>query len=180
MSRFDWRYELQSMWQGMDRDLQQQVGQTIPWYVFDRTNTVVDPIYDVGKDVYDYYPDSTGAPGGRRWKPPVFLPVMNAVKVEASEAQNDRGFYTVDTLHVVFSVDAARKAGLEDIIFSPNNHDLDRIVYENKVFAVDELKVRGILTADYAVCAAECQQVKDEELVNDPDFQQWIRADYQS
>lgn len=165
---FDYRDELDNIWRGIDRDMQQQVGQTVLWYVYDSTNSVIDPIYDVG---------SYTAPGGRKWQAPRLLPVANAIKLEGQEVTNDRGFYVTDTLQLVFSVKAAREAGLTDIIYRPDAHDIDRVVYENKVFEVDQLRVRGVLTADYAVVGVNLLQVKPEELVNDPDFSAYIAKD---
>lgn len=167
-AHFDWRYELRSMWKGMSRDLQQPVGQTVPWYVFDSSTTIVDPIYDVG---------SNAATGGRRWKAPHPIAVMSAVKLEGQEVTNDRGLYITDVLKLVFSVEAARNAGLSDLVFAPDAHNVDRVVYEHKVFEVNQVRSRGILTADYAVIGVDLYQVSAEELVNDPDFQQYIPTD---
>lgn len=166
MSRLDWRYELEGIGRGIRKDLQEQVGQTVLWYVFDAQDSVVDDIYDVG-----------AIPSGRVWFPPVYLPVASAIKFEAEEVANDRGFYTVDTLRLVFSVDAAARAGLGGLVLRPDEHDIDRVVYENKVFAVDQIRVRGILTAGYAVVGIDAKQVKSEELVNDPQFQAFIPRD---
>jgi hypothetical protein len=145
----------------MSRDLQQPVGQTVPWYVYDGIDTQVDPVYGVG---------SYTSGGGRKWYPPRYLAVLSAVKLEGGEVTNDRGFYVVDTLHLVFSVRAARNAGLSDLVFNPDQHDVDRVIYEDKVFEVGQLKVRGMLTADYTTVGVDLRQVKSEELVNDPNF----------
>lgn len=167
MSRIDWRSELDNIYEGMAQDLQDPVGQTVDWYLYDSTSTTVDEIYDVG-----------AIPAGRKWKAPKFLPVLGAIKLEGEEVQNDRGFYVLDTLQVIFSSDAAQKSGLGDIIYRPDQHNVDRLVYENKVFGIDNVRVRGVLKAGYAVCAAQCRQIKREELVNDgPQFQPFIALD---
>lgn len=163
---FDYRAELDNIARGIDRDMQQPVGQTLPWYIYDSASTVVDSIYDVG-----------AVPTGRKWFAPQYLEVANAIKLEGTEVANDRGFYVLDTITLVFSADAARKSGLQDLINRPDEHNLDRVVYENKVFAINQVRVRGVLSAGYAVCAAEGVQVKFEELVNDPQFQSYIPLD---
>lgn len=165
--RFDWRYELANIRDGMDLDLQQQVGQTVPWYVFDPESSEVDPVYDVGS--------SSGI--GRRWKDPQYLRVLSAVKVEGRNTVNDRGLYTVSTLRLAISVHHAREAGLESVVFTPEQHEVDRVVYEGKVFGVREVRSRGVLTADYAVVGVDCQQIKAEELVNDPQFAAFMPLD---
>ena len=167
-SRFDWRLEMDNIYSGMQGDLALPVGQVVPWYVFDSVNTEVDPIFDIA---------STG--NGRQYLSARPLQVMNAVKVEGTRVTNDRGRYTIDTLRVVFSADAARLAGLSDLIVNPNNHTSDRLVYENKVFDVTNLRVRGEVYGlySYAVIAADCQQTKREELINDPQFRAYIALD---
>ncbi len=88
--------------------------------------------------------------------------------------RDERGLYTVDTMNIVISAAAVRQSGLTDLITLPQSHYDDRVVYEGKVFAVDDIRVRGILTAGYAVVGVMCRQVKDEELINDQTFQQFI------
>lgn len=150
----------------MDRNLQKPAGQTLPWYVYDPTNTLVDPIYDVGD-----------TPSGRRWKSPVLVPALGVIKLEAQEIRNDDGFYVVDTIEVYISPDTARAVGLSDIIWNPDNHDIDRVVYENKVFTITQVRVRGALVAGYAIVVAQGVQVKNEELVNDPQFYQYWQVE---
>jgi hypothetical protein len=164
--RFDWRYELDSIHRGMDRELHQTIGQIVPWFVYDPTRTVVDDIYDVASSVNT----------GRVWKPPVSVAVLNAIKLEANAPINQRGLYTVDTLQVIISPDALRLAGLSDVIENPNVHVVDRIVYENKVFDIEQIRVRGVLQGDYsyAVVGLDARQVKREELVNDL-TEQWSK-----
>lgn len=164
--RFDWRFELNNISEGMRDDLQHEVGQTVPWYVFDPEATEVDPIYDTG---------STGV--GRRWKTAIGLPVLGAIKLEGGQQPNDRGLYTVSTLRLIVSVAEARRVGLDDVVFNPEGHVVDRVVYENKVFGFGEVRSRGILTAEYAVIGVDCHQVKAEELVNDPQFRQYMPLD---
>lgn len=167
--RFDWRYELNGIYNGLDLDLQKQTGQIVPWYVYDAAATTVDSLYDTGS--------SDG--GGRRWKYPINIPVLDSIKVEDTETPSQRGLYTVDTIKILVSPDALRLAGLWDIVENPNEHLVDRVVYENKVFGVSSIRVRGRLSGQYsyAMVAVEGQQVKREELVNDPDFRTFIPYD---
>ena len=163
MNRFDWRFELRNIYAGQDLDLQQQVGQTVPWYLYDTADTATDPIYDVG-----------ATPQGRRWYPPLLLPALSVVKLEGQQVRNDEGFYVTDILRVVFSPETARLVGLGDLILHPDIHDKDRIVYENKVFSINQVRIKGVVTAGYAIGVADAVQVKSEELVNDPQFQTYI------
>lgn len=160
MSRaFDWRYELASIHEGMERDLHQPVGQVVPWYVFDAETTEVDPIYDTGS-----------ASVGRRWLDPVRVPTLSVIKYEGREIRNDRGEYITSTLNVVISAAALQKCGLADVVLNPEHHTNDRIVYEGMIFDIGEVRGRGVLTAGYAVVGISAAQVMPEELVNDPQF----------
>ena len=94
VGRFSPKYEVQSMRKGTSRDLQRPVGQTVDWYVYDDAASVMDAVYDVG-----------ASSGGRVWKAPLRLPVVNAYVFQSEMYQNDRGFYTVDTLRLYVNYD---------------------------------------------------------------------------
>jgi len=166
VSRFDARFELANIWDGMDRDLQRDVGQSIPWYVYDAAATTVDSIYDVG-----------ASSGGRKWKSPVYVPCLGVINLEDDEKVNDRGQYLIDTVRVSISPDALRSAGLQDVVDRPHEHVNDRVVYEGMVFAIHQVRVRGNLLGGYAVIGVDAYQVKNEELRNDAQFQKWTSLD---
>lgn len=159
MSRFDARFELDNIHEGMDEDLQREVGQILPWYVFDRDASVVDDVYDVGS-----------ATGGRKWKDPVLVPALSVVNLEDDEIINDRGQYLIDTIRIAINPDALRIAGLHDVVERPHEHANDRVVYEGMVFAVHQVRVRGTLRSGYVVVGVDAQQVKPDELTNDAQF----------
>lgn len=165
--RFDWAYEVDSIWEGMANDLQEPVGPTVPWYVYSSADTQVDPIYDVGSYT-----------AGRFWKPPLYLPVLSAIRSEGQRQTDERGEYIVDSLRLIVAVDAARRAGLTDVVMRPDQHTVDRVVYQSLVFSSVQVRVRGLVKADYAVVGIDMTQVKMEELVNDPQFQQYIPLDF--
>ena len=168
--RFDYRYELESIYRGMDRDLHQVVGQILPWYVFDNADTTTDSVYDVG----------SGDRVGRTWYDPLDVPTLSIIKVEANVPINKRGLYPVDTLNVVISPDALRLAGLDDILANPDLHAVDRLVYEGKVFGVEQIRVRGAIKGDYdyVVVGVDARQIKRDELYNDdPYWQQFLARD---
>lgn len=166
MSRFDARAELDNIYEGMDKDLQRETGQTLAWFVFDRTASVVDDVYDVG---------SSG--GGRKWKKPIYVPALNIIHLEDDEKVNDRGQYLIDTIRIAFSPEALASVGLQDVLNDPDDHTNDRVVYENKVFAIHQVRVRGELRAGYAVVGIDANQVKRDELTNDSQFQKYIGLD---
>lgn len=157
--RFDDRYELNAIYEGMQEDLQEFIGQYIPYYRFDREASVVDPIYDVG-----------GEGGGRRFKSPFLLPTISAGLEEGVEINTGQGQYTTDVCHLVVSYDQAEKAGLRKMKTNWRLFLGDRFIYLDTVFQVRNIQVRGPVGNRYEVLGIDGWQVNAEELVNDPDF----------
>ena len=157
--RFDHRYELAGIFEGMKHDLQQFAGQQIPWYRFDAENSVQDPIYDVGNET-----------GGRRFKKPFTLPCISSDLEEGVEVNSGQGSYTTDIAHLVVSYDQAEKAGMRGLAKNWRMYLGDRFVYNATVFQVRNIQVRGPLRDKYEVLGIDGWQVNPEELVNDPDF----------
>lgn len=164
--RFDQRYELDSIFDGTEYDLQQYEGQTIPWYVFDRETSRTDPVYDVGTD------DVTG---GRRWKKPILLPVLTVIRTEGAANTNQGGLYVSDTVHVGVSVRQAERAGLRALEDAPDRHLADRFVWNGTVFSPTRIQERGLLQQRFTVIGIDALEVNPEELVNDPDFRQYAQ-----
>lgn len=71
---------MKSIRHGISQDLQRPVGQSVEWRLFDATATSVDDTYDIGAHT-----------GGRVWKAPVTLPVVNAYVFQNEMYANDRG-----------------------------------------------------------------------------------------
>lgn len=160
--RFDTRYELGAIYEGMQEELQEFIGQYIPWYQFDRENSVIDPIYDVGAET-----------GGRKFHRPFLLPVISAGLEEGVEINTGQGEYTTDVAHLVVSYDQAEKAGLRRMKTNWRTFLGDRFIYNDTVFQVRSIQVRGPVGERYEVLGIDGWQVNAEELVNDPDFQKW-------
>lgn len=160
--RFKIDLERQSIAKGIDYDLQQQVGQSIEWWVFDPENTEVDDLYDVG--------DSDG---GRRYIGPIVIPTFNAVILQGEPRQTERGFYNTDVLRAsinITEIDAHLRDSISDAL---NDYLLDRIVYREQVFIPTRIYPRGLVEDKYTVFTVEADQVNPEQLVNDPQFSQY-------
>jgi hypothetical protein len=178
--RFNIGYERDSFINGTTAELVNTVGNTVQWWIYDQVNTVLDPTYDVGS--------SDSATGGRRWKSPLIVPVINASLTQGSTAQNDRGFYNTDILHITLNVDiieepvSLRGASyatipqLKNLEINPDEYLRDRIVFRDEVFTPTRVFPRGIIKNNYTVLVIECNQVNPEELVNDKQFVHY--ADY--
>lgn len=160
MGRFDSQYEYASIERGMQADLQKPVGQTLLWYVFDSSGSMWDPVYDVASS-------ETGA--GRVWKNPVKVRVLSTQRSEGA-AQIENGLYTVDSLHIVCSIDEATRS-LLDMVDDWHAHLDDRIVFNKTLFSPTSIQERGLLGQNsYTVIGVDAKQVTREEAVNDVTF----------
>jgi hypothetical protein len=161
--RFDTQFEVFSIYEGISEDLQVPVGQEVDWWVYDSVNTVGDPIYDVGNSVS----------GGRQFKTPVSIPVVGASIVQGQFFDNDRGFYTSDNLRLIVAVDV-----MDDIIpgfsLKPDVHLKDRLVYRNEVFTPTLIYPKGHIHQHLTVITIQADQVNTEQLVNDPQFANYL------
>lgn len=157
---FNARYEFDSIERGMQDDLATPVGQTVNWYLFNAAGSELDDVYDVGADFY---------PGGRRWYPPLPLPVINSMRTEGAKEWTD-GLYTADTIHLVMSSTQAQRNAMPNLTANWQSHLRDRIVFHGAVFTPTRIELRGIIEDSYTVIGVDAIQVNPEELVNDPDF----------
>lgn len=155
LGRFDAEYEVKSMRSGIGRDLQRPVGQAVKWYLYDPEESESDPVYDVGS-----------SDGGRIWKDPILIPVVNAFTLQAQQFQNDRGFYTVDTLRIVINFDDVIRF-LPSLQYHPDQHLLDRIEFRAQMYIPTRVFPKGQVHYEYMGLLVEATQVKPEEQVND-------------
>lgn len=174
--RFNIAYERGSNVSGTTVELVQTVGTFVDWWIYDQTSTVIDPIYDVA---------SSGIGGGRKWKTPFTIPVVNAHLEQGVTVQSERGFYNTDQLTIVINVDvienhlnfyganASNTRELSTVEINPDAYLRDRIVFRRQVFTPVKVLPQGIIKDKYSLLQISCEQVNAEELVNDSQFQQY-------
>ena len=155
LGRFDAEYEVKSIRAGISRDLQVPVGQSVKWYFYDSVSSQSDPIYDVGSN-----------DGGRVWLDPITVPVVNAFIYQAEQFQNDRGFYTVDTLRIVINYDDVLRY-IPSLDIQPDIHLLDRVEFRGSLYTPNRVFPKGQIGYEYMGLLVEATQVKPEEQVND-------------
>jgi hypothetical protein len=155
IGRFDQELEVKSIRHGITQDLQVPTGQTVDWYRFDSAATTVDRIYDVGSST-----------GGRKWKKPFTLPVVNAYVFQNEIYQNDRGFYAVDTLRLFVNYDDVIRF-IPTLDSDPDQHIKDRCKFRGQMYMANRIFPRGQVQYDYVVLTVDLTQVKTEEQVND-------------
>ncbi len=154
-----------------DRDIelhQRAFGMVVQWYFFNVEDSVIDDLYDEGAD--------TPVTGGRRWRGPLPVPVLSAVRQEGFKSTSDDGMYTLDTIDIRLSHEQARRVGLlPNMDQNTELHLRDRVVYDNRVFGLRNIQVTGQAESsghDVMVRILGVQ-VRPDELVNDPDFKDW-------
>ncbi|MFM6199289.1 MAG: hypothetical protein ACKPE1_09130, partial [Dolichospermum sp.] len=64
-----------------------------------------------------------------------------------------------------------------DVIKNPNSHIKDRVVFQNEVFVPTRVLPRGRYSNFYSVVTIDCNLLNPEELVNDPQFQNFADTD---
>jgi hypothetical protein len=167
--RFKIDFENKSMEEGIVDELRDPVGTEVDWWVWDPAalaadyNTWVDPIYSTSNET----------PGqGRRWNSPIKLPVIMGQQLRGTNVLNERGWYVTDTLRLVISVADVNRI-LPSLLTDPNQQIKDRVVFQDEVFVPTRVLPRGRYSNFYSVVTIDCNQVNPEELVNDPQFQNY-------
>lgn len=155
IGRFDPELEVRSIRHGITQDLQAPVGQVVGWRLFDPLATVTDEIYDVGSST-----------GGRVFKKPIIMPVVNAYVFQSEQYQNDRGFYTVDTLRLFVNYNDVIRF-IPDLETDPDAHIKDRVEFREQMYVPNRVFPRGQINMDYMMLTVDLNQVKPEEQVND-------------
>ncbi len=145
---------------------QQQVqGTNIEWWFYRPDETVV----------IDPYDEADIASGGKRFHGPYLIPVYDITRVEGSVQAPGEGFQTYDTVRMVLGYDQARRAGLlpeVDRTSDGNTHLKDRFVWDRHVWKPYTIVSRGLLSnlRRFTVLVV-AQEVTQDEMVDDPDFQ---------
>ena len=155
LGRFDPELEVKSIRHGVTQDLQAPVGQFVGWRVFNPEATVTDEIYDVGSST-----------GGRVFNRAINMPVVNAYVYQNELFQNDRGFYTVDTLRLWVNYDDIVRF-LPTLDADPDRHLKDRVEFRGQMYVPTRVFPRGQINMDYMMLMVDLSQVKPEEQVND-------------
>ena len=162
--RFDvtW-YEQKSIFDGIDSELRAPVGHHALWVKYAPTSTEVDRIYDVAdhREI------------GRQWEfPPIRIPAFGAFIYQGPSMHNDRGFYNTDVLRLSVAMNLVEEL-FPDLVWDPDSHIKDRVLYRGKVFIPTRTYLRGLLRDAHTVFTIDANQVNPEEYVNDPQLTEW-------
>jgi hypothetical protein len=167
MARLDWkrgRFSLDYEQNEVDASLrgrQDETGDTVNWYRFDREDSEVSDIYDEG------YGE------GLVFRGPFPVPMMHVVREEGSDQNTPEGQYWNDTIHATASFRMLERAGFTFLDLEHQNYLRDRFVYDDRVFRVTRMEVLGQIQRRDVVVSLDATELKGDELVNDKQFARW-------
>ena len=163
--RFSVPFEQKDIFAGIDGELRAPVGHHVQWIEFDRDSSQVDAIYDVADQM-----------SGRQWTDPVRLPAYAAFIYQGPTQHNDRGFYNTDILRVSVAMDVVERI-FPGLVWEPDAHIRDRVLYRGKIFIPTRIYLRGLLRNAHTIFTIDANQVNPEEYVNDPQLVEWADRD---
>jgi hypothetical protein len=163
--RFSVPWEQTAIFDGIDGELRSPVGHHVQWIEFDPDASAVDEIYDVADQVT-----------GRQWKDPVRIPAFAAFIYQGPSIHNDRGFYNTDILRVSVAMDVMERV-FPGLVWDPDTHIRDRVLYRGKIFVPTRIYLRGLLRNAHTIFTIDANQVNPEEYVNDPQLVEWSSRD---
>jgi hypothetical protein len=163
--RFTIPWEQKEIFRGIDGELRAPIGHHVQWVLFDEEASGKDAIYDVADHVT-----------GRRWKEPIRVPAYAAFVYQGATIHNDRGFYNTDILRVSIAMNVMEEL-IPEVVWSPDPHIKDRVLYRGRVFIPTRFYLKGLLRDSYTIMTIDANQVNEEERVNDPTLFEWADRD---
>lgn len=153
-SETDQIFQAMRGWQSVD-------GDWVNYYRFDEAHSEIHAIYD----------EPTG--NGLRYLAPVRVEALHVTHVEGGNEDSDRGFYYNDDLDVVVPFDLFIQAGMSNADINTGNYLKDVVVYDQKVFKIKTIAIRGQLQQRDIIVGITGTQYKPDELVWSPQFSDW-------
>lgn len=161
--RFLIPWEQKDIFRGIDAELRAPVGQHVEWIRFDYKSSRTDEIYDVADRRI-----------GRQWMEPLRIPAYAAFIYQGQSSHNDRGFYNTDILRVSVAMNLMEEV-FPELVWEPDAHIKDRVLYRGKVFVPTRTYLRGLLRNSHTIFTIDANQVNPEEYVNDPQLLDWAK-----
>jgi hypothetical protein len=134
---------------------QRRVGTTVTWYQFDPTESA--PV-----DFYDESPEAS-------WRNGIELPVLSVIRDEDKERMREEGLYTGGSLHLSFSAEQARRAGMVAVL-DARLHLRDRFYWDGEYWSVNTYQISGRLIRHEVIIGVDATRIATEELVNQESF----------
>lgn len=165
---FDPRFEQESIDRGVAAQ-QRETGVVVQWYFLDVKGSRVSNLYD--EEVSD---------ASFAWRGPYPIPVLQATRTEGSLEDAGEGGYVVDSVQMVLGYRQAVDAGLDPAPDKTKQRLKDRFVWDNKVWTPSSIVARNLLGGGgtRSVIHVVATEVRDDELVNDTEFQRYAERPF--
>jgi hypothetical protein len=134
------------------RNYQRVWGESVLWFEYDAMAATKHEVYDEGPS--------------RVWYPPTILPVLFLDFRQDDPIDTDQGFYVLSTASICFQVTEANDRFRIGPLATAA-HFRDRFSYNDVVFRVTKYEKQGFVNGTYLTVSALGEQVKNEEVVND-------------
>ncbi len=122
-------------------------------------------------EIHDVYDEPAG--NGLIYFPPFRIQTLHITHVEGANEDSEYGFYYNDDAELIVAFDKLLQAGMDYADIMTGNYLKDRIVYDRKVFRVQQMSIRGQIQRRDIIVSISTTQCKPDELVMDTQFAQW-------
>jgi hypothetical protein len=136
-------------------------GDVLRYYRLNLPASQMDTVYD----------EAVGT--GREYLAPITVPCQHIVHVQGENEYGQYGMYHNDALTAFISFNAFTGVGLTYSDIETGSYLNDRVLYDRKVFRVAQIVTRGQIQQRDIVVVLTAQQLKPDELIDDPQFAQW-------
>lgn len=150
-------FETTRIYSGM-RDFQENYGDWIDYFRFDRARTSWDDVYD----------EVTGP--GRVYQTPIRLGVQHVTMIPGPQEWDDKGGYYSNAIRVIVSYELYTRAGMPMADIDTGDYEFDRLIYKNKVYRTTNLDIEGQIQERPTIVSIDALQLKPDELVEDQQF----------
>lgn len=168
VTRADWkkwgRFNIQAESDRIDdgmRRWQSMRGDNVLWFHLLKDQSEFNPVYG----------ESAGA--GKQYNTPIVLPALAVYRDQASAVRTDIGLNQVGQLRMTMSYRQISRSGLTWTDLKNQKYLTDRVAYDGSIFRVDMMLVLGQVHRRDFIVAFEGTELKDEDLADDPIFDDW-------
>lgn len=155
--RFDSNLETLRILDGMD-GWQENYGDYVDYYRLNESASQWDDVFEEAIE------------GGVVFDGPFRLACWHVTHVRGGNEYSDTGFYYNDSVSAITSYRHYTHTGMSMADIDTGRYMKDRLVYDQKVFKITEIAVRGQIQQRDIIIAIQATQVKPDELMDSPQF----------
>ena len=148
----DLRRELDHIHRKGTEFVQSVLGETVVWWEYDALLSEYDAVYD-----------ESSATNKRVWRPGILVPVQYVNVNEGGRTNEHQGRLTTNDLRLAVSIRVLRDVGLSNPQDN-RRHLNDMILYQKKLWSLDEYDIRGRLARDSIMVAVTATEIKPDDV----------------